>query len=60
MRRNLVEEAVKYCIENPPKYDLAMPLPERFDFTFEERELFSQLLKEESDKLTDWPEPVIM
>ena len=58
MRKDLVEEAVNYCIENPPKIDAVVPLP--FELTFEERELLSKRLKEESDKLTEWPEPEIM
>lgn len=58
MRRDLVEEAVKYAIEHPPKIDAVVPLP--FDLTPEERELLTKRLKEESDKLTEWPEPVIM
>lgn len=58
MRRDLVEEAVKYCIENPPTVDTVVPIP--FDLTPDERELLTKRLKEESDKLTEWPEPVIM
>ncbi|MGG5329792.1 hypothetical protein [Enterococcus sp. AZ163] len=58
MRKDLVEAAVKYSIEHSPKIDAVGPLP--FDLTPEERELISKRLKEESDKLPEWPEPVIM
>lgn len=58
MRRELVQQLVKEVIENPSKIDL--PTPWRVKLTPEEMEYADQLLKEESDKLTDWPEPVIM
>lgn len=58
MRRDLVELLVKETIENPPKIDL--PTPWRVELTPEEMEYADQLLKEESDKLTEWAEPVIM
>lgn len=54
MRRDLVEEAVKYCIENPNLGCLLVPIP--FDLTPEEDDLLLERLKEESDKLTEWPE----
>lgn len=58
MRRDLVERLVKESIENPPRIDAVVPW--NANLTPEEWEYAEKLLKEESDKLTDWPEPVIM
>lgn len=54
MRRDKVEEAVEWCIENPNLSSLLVPIP--FDLTPEEHDLLIDRLKEESDKLTEWPE----
>lgn len=58
MRRALINEALEYCLKNPPKVDLAVPIP--FDLTADEDEELDRLLLIESNKLTSWPEPVIM
>lgn len=65
MRRALIEKMVKFAVENPPKVD-AVLLDNDLYFPFEtnlspeEENEFERRLMEESNKLTEWPEPTIM
>lgn len=54
MRRDFVKECVQHAISNPPKTDTIQQFD--YDLTPEEWDYFDQLIKEESDKLTEWPE----